>query len=145
MLRHRKVLPMLSSWRERCKKTIDTNGRLPIGNSGSSTSKCSLVPIHPSSCSDSMQCHPFSSFDPAPHSQIATGAAPQPDVSQAQPMDVSLDQKATPTATMQRAGTIATNNFGSGTDDLWSVAGHQGERADSMLPIANEAFCEHNC
>ena len=66
-------------------------------------------------------------------------------MSQAQHMDVSLDQKATPTATMQRAGTIATNNFGSGTDDLWSVAGHQGERADSMLPIANEAFCEHNC
>ena len=53
------------------------------------------------------------------------GAAPQPDVSQAQTMDVSLNQKATTTATMQRAGTTATRNVESGIGDLRSVAGHQ--------------------
>ena len=55
----------------------------------------------------------------------AGGAAPQLDVSQAQPMDVPLDQKAT---------TIAINNVESGIGDLRSVAGHQAEQADSMLP-----------
>ena len=53
------------------------------------------------------------------------GAAPQPDVSQAQPFDVPLDQMATATAT---------NNVESGIGDLRSVAGHQAEEADSMLP-----------
>ena len=33
----------------------------------------------------------------------AGGAAPQPDVSQEQPMDVSLDQKATTTATKKNS------------------------------------------
>ena len=40
----------------------------------------------------------------------AGGAAPQPDVSQARPMDVSLDQKATTTDTEQRAVTQLTWN-----------------------------------
>ena len=56
--------------------------------------------------------------------------------SQVQPMDVSLDQKATATATKQRAGTqLTTNNVESGFGVLRSVAGHQAERADSMLPV----------
>ena len=41
-------------------------------------------------------------------------------------MDVPLDQKAT---------TTATNIVESGIGDLRSVAGHQAEQADSMLPI----------
>ena len=66
----------------------------------------------------------------------AGGAAPQADVSQARPMDVSLDQKAITTDTKQRAETqLTTNNVESGIGDLRSVAGHQAERADSMLPI----------
>ena len=66
----------------------------------------------------------------------AGGAALQSDVSQAQPMDVSLDQKATTTAAKQRAGTqLTTNNVESGIGDLKKVAGHQAERADSMLPV----------
>ena len=45
----------------------------------------------------------------------AGGAAPQADVSQAQTMNVSRDQKATTTATKQRAGTqVTTNNVESG-------------------------------
>ena len=56
----------------------------------------------------------------------AGGAAPQLDVSQAQPMDVPLDQKAT---------TTATKNVESGIGDLRSVAGHQTEQADCMLPL----------
>ena len=64
----------------------------------------------------------------------AGGAALHPDVSQARPMDVSLDQKAITTDTMQRTGTqLISNNVGSGIGDLRSVAGHQAERADSML------------
>ena len=47
-------------------------------------------------------------------------------VSQAQAIDVPLDQKAT---------TTATNIVESGIGDLRSVAGHQAEQADSMLPI----------
>ena len=66
----------------------------------------------------------------------AGGAALQSDVSQAQPMDVSLDQEATTTAAKQRAGTqLTTNNVESGIGDLKKVAGHQAERADSMLPV----------
>ena len=77
----------------------------------------------------------------------AGGAAPQPDVSQARPMDVSLDQKALTTDTKQRAVTqLTSNNVGSVIGDLRSVAPHQAERADSMLPIeANEVFGELNC
>ena len=56
----------------------------------------------------------------------AGGAAPQPNVSQAQPINGPLDQKAT---------TTATNKFESGIGDLRSVAGHQAEQADPMLPI----------
>ena len=55
----------------------------------------------------------------------AGGAAPQPDVSQAKPMDVPLDQKAT---------TTATNNVESSIGDLRSVAGHQAEQTESMVP-----------
>ena len=63
------------------------------------------------------------------------GAAPQPDMSQARPMDVSLDQEAITTGTKQRAVTqLTSNNVESGIGDLRSVAGHQAERADSMLP-----------
>ena len=66
----------------------------------------------------------------------AGGAAPQSDVSQAQPMDVSLDQQATATAAKQRAGTqLTANNVESGIGDLRSVGGYQAERADSMLPV----------
>ena len=53
-------------------------------------------------------------------------AAPQPNVSQAQPMDVPLDQK---------AKTVATNNVESGIGDLRSAAGHQAEQADSMCQL----------
>ena len=61
------------------------------------------------------------------------GAAPQPDMSQARPMDVSLDQKAITTDTKQRAVTqLTSNTVESGIGDLRSVAGHQAERADSM-------------
>ena len=66
----------------------------------------------------------------------AGGAAPLPDVSQARPMDVSLDQKALTTDTKQRAVTqLTSNTVESGIGDLRSVAGHQAERADSILPI----------
>ena len=41
------------------------------------------------------------------------GAAPELEVSQARPMDVSLDQKAITTDTKQRAGTTATNKVDS--------------------------------
>ena len=51
-------------------------------------------------------------------------------------MDVSLDQKTTTTATKERAALQwATNSGESGIGDLKSVAGHQAEQADSMLPI----------
>ena len=40
----------------------------------------------------------------------AGSVAPQPDVSEAQTMDVSLNQRATTTATKQRAGTQLTTN-----------------------------------
>ena len=49
------------------------------------------------------------------------GASSQLDENQLQTMDVSLDQKATTTAAMQRAGTTATNNVESGIGDLRSV------------------------
>ena len=76
----------------------------------------------------------------------AGGAAPQPDVSQARPTDVSLDQKALTIDTKQRAVTqLTSNNVESGIGDLWSVAGHQAERADSMLPIeAMKYSCGHD-
>ena len=51
-------------------------------------------------------------------------------------MDVSLDQRNTTTATKQRAATqLTTNNVESGIGDLKSVAEHQAEQADSMLPV----------
>ena len=47
-----------------------------------------------------------------------------------------MDQKVTTTATKQRALTqLTTNNVESGIGGLRSVAGHQAERADSMLPV----------
>ena len=64
------------------------------------------------------------------------GASCQLDENQLQLMDVSLDQKATTTATKQRAGTqLTTNNVGSGIGGLRSNAGHQAERTESMLTI----------
>ena len=49
-------------------------------------------------------------------------------------MDVSLDQKATTTATMQRAGTqLTTDNVESCIDGWRNVARHQAERADVLL------------
>ena len=63
--------------------------------------------------------------------ETAGRAAPQPDVSQAQPMDVPLDQKAT---------TTAVNNVANRIGDLRSVAGHQAVQADSMLPIEAMKF-----
>ena len=68
-------------------------------------------------------------------------AAPQPDVIQAQPMDLTLDQKAITADTKQRAGTqLTTNNVESGIGDLRSVAGHQAERADVLLRIEAMKF-----
>ena len=69
------------------------------------------------------------------------GASWQRDEHQLPTMDVTLDQKATTTATKQRARTqLTTNNVESGTGDLRSVAGHQAERADSMLPVETRSF-----
>ena len=79
----------------------------------------------------------------------AGGAAPLPDVSQARPMDVLLDQKALTTDTKQRAVTqLTSNTVESGIGDLRSVAGHQAERADSILPIeamkhSAKTFADH--
>ena len=64
------------------------------------------------------------------------GASWQRDENQLPTMDVSLDQKATTTATKKRAGTqMITNKVESDIGDLGSVAGHQAERADLMLPV----------
>ena len=63
-------------------------------------------------------------------------ASCQPDENQLQTVDVSLDQKTTTTATKQRAATqLATNNVESGVGDSKSVAGHQTEQTESILPI----------
>ena len=51
-------------------------------------------------------------------------------------MDVPLDQKVMTADTKQGAATqLNSNNVESGIGDLRRVAGHQAERADSMLPI----------
>ena len=56
-------------------------------------------------------------------------------MSQAQPMDVSLDQQAITTATKQRAVTqLTTNNVDSGIGDFEECC-HQAEQADSMLQV----------
>ena len=69
------------------------------------------------------------------------GASCQLDENQLQPMDVSLNRNATTTATKQRAGTqLTTNNVESCIGGLRSVAGHQDERAESMLPIEAMKF-----
>ena len=51
-------------------------------------------------------------------------------------MKVSLDRDVTATATIQRVGTqLTTNNVESSIGSSRSVAGHQAEQADAMLPI----------
>ena len=68
-----------------------------------------------------------------PVGERAGGAAPQPDVSQARPMDVSLDQKATTTDTKERTATqLTSGNVEIGICDLRSIVGHQAERADDV-------------
>ena len=63
------------------------------------------------------------------------GASCQLDEKQLPATNVSLDQKTTTTATKQRSVTqLSTNNVDSGVGGLRSVAGHQVEQADSMLP-----------
>ena len=66
--------------------------------------------------------------------------------SQLQSMKVSLERGGTTTAAIQRVGTqLTTNNVESGIGGLRSVAGHQAEQADAMLPIeAMKIFCEHS-
>ena len=60
----------------------------------------------------------------------------QLDENQWRTKDVPLDQKAITIDAKQRAVTqLTSNNYESGIGDLRSVAGHQAERADSMLPI----------
>ena len=69
------------------------------------------------------------------------GASCQLDENQILSMIVSLDRDVTTTATMQRAGTqMTTNNVESGIGGLRSVAGHQAEQADAMLPIEAMKF-----
>ena len=56
--------------------------------------------------------------------------------SQLQSMKVSLERGGTTTAAIQRVGTqLTTNNVESGIGGLRSVAGHQAEQGDAMLPI----------
>ena len=63
------------------------------------------------------------------------GASRQLDENQLHPMDVSRDQNATTTATKQKEGTqLTTKDVESGSVGWRSAAGHQAERADSMLP-----------
>ena len=61
------------------------------------------------------------------------GASRQLDENQWQTMDVSLSQNATATATEQTQ--LTTNSVESCSSGLTNVAGHQGERADVLLPI----------
>ena len=66
----------------------------------------------------------------------AGGASPQLDEEQVQPMDVSLDQSATTSATLRRAETQLTPNTVEGyIGGLRSFDGHQAEQAQLMLAI----------